>query len=413
MLNGGGRESTPGSMHLLCVIDSVIKNGAERSLAALIPHYVESGLVVDVAYFHDRPGLQNEIRDAGASLFCLDRRQGRVGWLLQTRGLIRERRPDLVHTTLFEADIAGRIAGKLNRVPVVSSFVGLNDGSYRNDPLLTSVKIRSAQLVDAATARLVTRFHALSAFVADKMSHVLHVPRARIDVIPRGRDPQSLGTRSAERVAQVRTTLGLDPSQPIVLAVARHDHRKGLDVLLEALPPVLAQVPGVRLLVAGAESSQTERLRAAASDLRLVEAVRFLGPRDDVPDLLCLADVFVMPSRSEGLNGSLLEAMALEAPIVATNIPPVREVMGGEDGALLVRPADAASLAGGILRALADPKGARSRAVVARRRFLSNYTIDRVARRMLEFFERALADSGREQKGNGDLHRPAHKRGLA
>jgi glycosyltransferase involved in cell wall biosynthesis len=87
--------------------------------------------------------------------------------------------------------------------------------------------------------------------------------------------------------------------------------------------------------------------------------------------------------------------------------------MGGEDGALLVRPADAASLAGGILRALADPKGARSRAVVARRRFLSNYTIDRVARRMLEFFERALADSGREQKGNGDLHRPAHKRGLA
>jgi glycosyltransferase involved in cell wall biosynthesis len=389
-----GIDAKAGSMNVLCVIDSLMRAGAERSLAALVPHYIESGVVVDVAYFHDRPGLQEEFRAAGASLFFLGNRGGRIDWIRQTQRLIRERRPDLVHTTLFEADIAGRIAGKLTGVPVVSSLTDPKDGAHHlHDPHIARWKIHGARIADAATARLVARFHAVSTHVADSTSRVLRVPRERIDVIPRGRDPKALGTRSPKRAARVRSTLGLGSSRPVVLAVSRHDKRKGLDVLLEAFRLVLAPSPNARLLVAGHEGTQTGRLHARVAELRLGEAVRFLGAQDDVPGLLCLADVFVLPSRSEGFPGALLEAMALEAPIVATDIAAVREVMGEEDAALLVRPGEPASLAEAIARTLDDPARARNRTLVARRRFLSHYTVDRVADRMLAFYERALAGS--------------------
>jgi glycosyltransferase involved in cell wall biosynthesis len=406
----GMRREASGAMHLLCVIDSVVKNGAERSLAALVPRYVRRGMRVDVAYLHERPGLQDELRNAGASLFCLGGRGGRVRWARGTVQLIRERRPDLVHTTLFEADVAGRVAGTLTGVPVVSTLAAINYGRQRANRSVSPWKLRGAQMVDAATARLVARFHAVSGEVADTMAPLLHVPRERIDVVPRGRDPEVLGTRSPERAERVRAALGLGASELVILAVARHDHRKGLDVLLDAFSLVRAEEPRARLLLTGPDGDVTARLHARAAELRLGDDLVVLGPRDDVPELLCLADVFVLPSTSEGSPGALLEAMALEAPIVATDIAAVSELMDGEDAGVLVEPGRATGLADGLLRVMKDPSGASARARVARRMFLSHFTIDRVADRMLDFYDRALGSSDSVPRAHDMDARPLERR---
>ena len=377
-------------MHVLYVIDSLVPAGAERSLEALAPRYAARGVRLDVAYLHERAGLHQQLEAAGARLFTLAGHGGRVGWVRRAASLTARLRPDLVHTTLFEADVTGRVAARLARVPVVSSLVNeVYGAAHVGDPELRRWKVRGAQLLDAATARLASRLHAVSGHVADTMARQIRFPRERIDVVPRGRDPARLGRRTPARRAAARTRLGVGDRAPLLLAVARQEHQKGLDVLLDAVALVRHEVPEARLVVAGRAGSQTPLLRDRVSRLRLGDAVSFLGSRDDVADLLCAADVFVLPSRREGLPGSVLEAMALEAPIVASDLAEVREVVDG-DCARLVAPGSPEALAAAIAGVMSDPAPAGARARRAAARFYERFTIDRVADQMLTFYARAL-----------------------
>jgi glycosyltransferase involved in cell wall biosynthesis len=378
-------------VRVLYLIESLAPGGAESSLAALAPFYPERGVELEVAYLHDRPGLHDRLRAAGAPLTSLAGPGGRRGWIRRAVQLVRERRPDLVHTTLFEADIAGRLAAVRSRVPVVSSLVNVGYGpEQRQDPGIRAWRLLGTQVADIATARVVRRFHAVSHEVAVVMSRRLLLPRSRIDVVPRGRDPRVLGARAPERRARARAELGAGPDDRLLLAVARQEYQKGLDVLLRALPLVRAEFPQARLLVAGREGNQTAALEALIGELRLGDGVTFLGARPDVPDLLCAADVFVFPTRREGFPGAVLEAMAMEAPIVATSIPTVSEAVVAGQHALLVPVDDAEALAAATLAALRSPEAARQRAQAARTRFYDNFTIERAADGMVALYETAL-----------------------
>jgi glycosyltransferase involved in cell wall biosynthesis len=379
-------------MHVLYVIDSLVPSGAERSLAALAPHYVQRGIVLDVAYLLDRPGLQGELEAAGARLFSLAGPGGRPGWTRRIRRLIRERRPDLVHTTLFEADVAGRVAARLGGVPSVTSLVSVPYGpGHLEAPGLRRWKVRGAQAVDVLTARLATRFHAVAGYVADVMAKRLRIPRGHIDVVPRGRDLGVLGSPSPERRARARTRLEAQPDDIVVLAVARQEHPKGLDVLVQAFSAVLEHQPRARLMIAGRSGNASNRLRALASHPQLQEKVALLGPRHDVPDLLCGSDLCVIPSRWEGFPGTLIEAMAMGTPIVATALPVIREISADGDCARLVPVNDPKALARGVLDVVQHPEQASRRAAAAQARFRAHFTMDRVVEGMEAFYERSLA----------------------
>lgn len=377
-------------MRILYVIDSVVPAGAERSLLALVPHYVARDVTVEIAYLHDRAGLQDELLEAGARLTCVDGRHGRAGWLVRTTNLVRERRPALVHTTLFESDVVGRIAARLGGTPVVSTLAGAPYGTGRmSDPALRRWKLRSAQAVDGATARLTRRLHAVAASLADEMSQHLRYPRERIDVIPRGRAASVLGDRTEGRRAAARRALGVDASTPVVLAVGRHDHPKGLDVLIEALPALREACPGARVFVAGKEGAQTAELESSITARGLGPVVTLLGARDDVPDLMVGADVFVMPSRREGSPGALIEAMALELPAVVSDLTTVREVVDDTD-AVIVPAGSPPALARGLVEAVGDPSAARVRAERAHEVYRRRFQIEAIADQMLDFYRRVL-----------------------
>lgn len=378
-------------MHVLYLIDSLIAAGAETSLASLAPELMSRGVRLEVAYLRERPGVAGELRRAGVPLFSLADRSGRARWAWAVAQLVRQQQPDLVHTTLFEADLAGRLAGLTSRVPLVTTLANI---AYGPEQLagsgLRRWKVRATQVADCLTAPRVTRFHAITQAVAHTMGRRLRLPPERIEVVPRGRDGHRLGVRSDDRREQARLGLGLGPDQAMVLAAARQEHQKGLDVLVEAWPMVAARVAGAQLVIAGRPGNQTPLLAARTAELGLAHQVRFLGARPDVHELLCGTDVFVLPSRWEGLGSVLLEAMALEAPMVASDLPSVREVVGGETCARLVPPGDPVILAETIVAALADPAGNRRRAADARNRFLEHFTIDRVAEGMMGLYGRAL-----------------------
>jgi glycosyltransferase involved in cell wall biosynthesis len=133
-------------------------------------------------------------------------------------------------------------------------------------------------------------------------------------------------------------------------------------------------------------------LRRQIDALGLADCVSLLGSRDDVADLMVAADVLTMPSRREGSPGALIEAMALELPAVVSDIAQTRDVVGVE-GAWFVPSESSEALSVGVLGTLADPVGARLRAERAYRTFCDRFTIDAIADRMAEFYERALQGS--------------------
>jgi glycosyltransferase involved in cell wall biosynthesis len=169
---------------------------------------------------------------------------------------------------------------------------------------------------------------------------------------------------SAETRAAVRTEFGADPDQPVVLAVGRLTTQKGFGLLLDAAVRWSDLQPAPLLVIVG-HGPLAAGLQARAASLGLT--VRFAGHRDDVPTLLAVADVFVLPSVWEGQSLVLQEALRAAAPIVATRVGGNPGVLG-EDAAILVPPGDAQRLAEAVRAVLGDPAlAARLRAAAATR----------------------------------------------
>ena len=397
-------------MRILYLIPSLDgSGGAEQAVAALAGPLTERGVFLEVVTLAPGPAaagdaesgsdLADQVRAGGAEVSSLPApRSGwgsRVQMANSVRALVARRRPDLVHTTLFDADLVGRLGSRAARTPVVSSLVNVAYGpEQRANPALVAWKLEAARWADRLSALGVRRFHALSPHVAEVMGPRLGIPAARIDVIPRGRDAAALGQPTAARRARVRTALGVGPDEQLVVAAARHEFQKGLDVLVRAWPAIRRAHPQARLAIAGRRGNESARLEALAAAQVPEADLTWLGRRDDVGDLLVAADVFVVPSRWEGFGSILVEAMALGATVVATDVGPIPWVVG-PGWARLVAPDDPEGLARGVIEALEqDPAARDRRASRGRQRFAQTFGLDVVADATVEFYRRALAERG-------------------
>jgi glycosyltransferase involved in cell wall biosynthesis len=177
---------------------------------------------------------------------------------------------------------------------------------------------------------------------------------------------------------------------PRAVFVGRLAPEKGLDVLVEAWAKVRAVRPLAKLVVVG-EGSERARLTSQVERLRLTDAVDWAGAVADATGQLRGADVFVLPSREEGMSIALLEAMGLGLPVVASAIPGNQRLITDGEHGRLVTPDDPDALARAILATWEDPRDALDRGERARRRVVEEYSIAAVARRHMELFERLIS----------------------
>jgi len=385
-------------MRILFVIDSLGASGAEHSTAAMMPLLRARGHEVSAATLYDAGfGDEDEIRALGFDVRPLTA-TGFLARVRELRARIRAEQPDVVHTTLFNADIVGRLAAWRSGTRVVSSLVNTTyDSARAADPNLRRWKLRVVRWVDAITGRLlVDRFHAVSHGVADVNARDLWLPRARIDVVHRGRSRDRLGEWSSARRDSVRATLGVAEDVPLVLAAGRQEHQKAHVDLIAAVALLVERVPTVRVLIAGREGNASALLQQAlAESPAAAAATTLLGHRHDVPDLLCAADVLAIPSLYEGTAGVALEAMALRCAVVCTDLAGVHGVLAADDNALLVPAGDRAAMAAALERVLTDPVLAthlRDRGLAD---FGERFTIE-VAAAAMESFYADVIERGRK-----------------
>lgn len=288
----------------------------------------------------------------------------------------RARPFDVVHTHLLRADFFGGAAARLARVPVVISTVYAL-GAYRRqrrrlaDPLL-----------DALCRQWPTALVAVCDAVRDDCRR-RGWPPERVHTIHTGvAAPKAIDER---RVAEFRVQWSPD-GRPVVLTIARLSYEKGVEVLIEAAALLRRTHPTVRVVVIG-EGPQRAALEQRIARLGPGDVVRLAGFTPHVWEALSAADVFCLPSHSEGLPNALLEAMAVGRPVVATRVGGVPEVVAqGIDG-LLTPPGDAAAMAAAIGLLLTDRPLARRLGEAARHTIERCFSAREAARQYAALYE--------------------------
>lgn len=211
------------------------------------------------------------------------------------------------------------------------------------------------------------------------------VPEPRIVQIPDALDPQRIVVVRGRAAA--REALGVRPDQFLVLSVAQLMHRKGIDVLLQAIASLR---DGKVVCAVAGDGPERSALAALAAELSLGDAVRFLGRRQDVGDLLAACDLFVLPSRAEGLGVAALEALGAARPIVASRVGGLADLLGDGVHGLLVPPDDAAALTQAIARMCAEPALRERLAAAGPARVDQGFRVEQYVARHLDVYRSVL-----------------------
>ena len=212
----------------------------------------------------------------------------------------------------------------------------------------------------------------------------LHVSADAMTVVPNGIVPPASGSRDA-----IRRELHLSEDELLIVAVGNLYPVKGHAVLIRALASLGdAGLPRWRLALAG-RGSEAEPLAKLAAEQGLEQRVHLLGFRADVPDILAAADVWAMPSLSEGLPLALLEAMFAGKAIAASTVGGIPEAVTSEEHGLLVPPQDAAALAGALGRLLRCPDLRAKLGAAARRRAVEEFSVTH----MTDLYERLYGET--------------------
>ena len=303
--------------------------------------------------------------------------------------LVRQIRPDVVHTHMAKAGTVGRIAAQMCGVPlIVHTYHGHVFHSYFGRRK-TQVFLTIERALALRTHRLVTVGDSQRAEIA---SYGI-APPAKLEPIRLGLELRPFLEAETHR-GDLRRELGIGHSTRLIGIVARLAPIKAHEDFFAAAQLVQQAQPDVSFLVIG-DGERRAELEALVRRLSLTDHVRFLGWRRDMPRIYADLDVVALTSRSEGSPVSLIEALAAARPVVSTAVGGVPEVVVDGETGLTVPVSQPRALAEGIVRLLRDPGEAELLAHAGRRHVYPRYDSSRLVEDMRSLYLRELAQRGR------------------
>jgi glycosyltransferase involved in cell wall biosynthesis len=321
--------------------------------------------------------LSAECREAGVPVHCLgvDTLLS-PSLLLKLTRFLRQHRPDAVHTHGGRANLYGRVAATLAKVPqVVTTIHSHSNLDY--DSLWKNSLFAAA---DRLTWSLADSYIAVSGQLRNSLI-ARGLPESKITVIHNGIAERVSGSPDAELASLER---------PLLLAIGRLVGIKRFDILLRSLNIVADTGRRFTFVLVG-DGPEQDSLSRLAAELNLSERVLMCGYRRDARRLLLGADLFVMSSDMEGLPVVLLEAMAAQVPVVATAVGGIPEAVTHQESALLVQPGNAGELASAIIQSLDDQDSSLRRAHNAHGWFQEHGTARAMAEKTTKIYSKERA----------------------
>lgn len=302
-----------------------------------------------------------------------------LGHAREIAGLLRELRPDVVHTHSSKAGVLGRHAslrtGIGARVHTPHTFAFLFKALF--GPMKRCLYRKVEQHYARQTARLV----AVSPSEAETFRASGVVPAERVRVVPNGVEASRFEGVAPADLASI----GLDPRRPVAAVIGLLYAAKGQDLALRAL----AEVPGLQLLLVG--PGDPGPLQSLATELGVADRVVLTGARDDVPAILAAVDLLILPSRWEGMPYVVLEAMATGRPVVAHPVDGARDLVEHGVTGHLTRSIDPGELAAGMSDLLGLTEAQRRELGEAgRARVHERYTVEQMVSGLTAVYREAL-----------------------
>jgi glycosyltransferase involved in cell wall biosynthesis len=315
---------------MLVVTTLSLGGGAEAQVIDMALGLKRRGWAVEIVSLLDPEPPVPNFAGTGIRVHSLGMRRGVADpcAVLRLRAIVKQSRPDVVHSHMTHANLLARAARPFARMPVLINTLH----GYK----MYSVKSNSSalrELAHRATDRLSDMTTVVCQAAADRYAKLKVAPKGKLLMMPNGIRTATYKP-NAELRAEERRKLNLQ-DEFVWLAAGRLEMVKDYESMLRAFASALDSNPWQTLLIAG-EGSLREALEQSAHSLGIGDNVRFLGYRSDVCDLMRAADAFVLSSIFEGMPLALLEAGASELPIVATRVGGNAETMvEGKSGFLV------------------------------------------------------------------------------
>jgi len=335
---------------IIWMIDSLGPGGAEQLMPSILKNLKRAGFNIRICALQIRAGnpIASELERLGLPVDLVPILNLRQPFnLFHILRYLRLHRPQLLHTQLEFADILGTVAAKILGIPSVSTVHTL-DAFPEKKSAWGRMKLRWFLLgkycncVIAVSEK--TRLHYLQ-------SGRLH--QDKVITLYNGVDISRFKNTDASQIAKTKQALRLPLDSKVIITVAVLREPKGIQFMIEALPAILEQFPDVHYLIVG-DGEYGAALSDLATVLDIKNHVTFAGHRTDIPDLLACCDIFVLPTLKDALPTVLIEALAAERPIVASDVGGVPEIIENGVNGLLVAPGDPSKLANACLQLLKD-----------------------------------------------------------
>ncbi len=369
-------------LRIMHVVPSLQVGGLENGVVNLVNRMDRERFRHDVVCIGQAGPMASRIEQTGVSVHEIGKGQGSdYGLALKLAQVIRQRRPDIVHTRNWGA-VDGILAARMAGVPVV---IHGEHGREAGDPEGRNRRRNAARRL---LGRWVDRFVVVSGDLAHWLAEEAGVPAGKVVRIKNGVDTEKFHPASDKSV--LREKLGIPREGFVVGAVGRLDAVKDYGTLIRAAGRA---GDGMLLMIVGSGPCREELEQAAGAE-GLGERMRFLGERADVPAVLGAMDVFVLPSIAEGMSNTILEAMACGLPVVATRVGGNPELVEEEVTGVLVPPGDPEKLAAAIQTYRNDPSLSRAHGEAGREKAVSSFSLSRMVGEYEALYEGAVSRAG-------------------
>lgn len=365
--------------------------GAQKVLLDQARWFQSHGHRVTAVFFYDKQGLHSIWQEGlGIPLLTMTTLRGegffRKGFalivgLLRLWTLLRRGHFDVIETFTYDSNLLALPLAWLAGVPVrIATHHGMIEGFPWSIERLHSwlVNIGVADVLVSVSQKALEQ----AANAGTKRQRMVVIQNG---IVPSRSDPS--------QVSMTRREIGLNDGDIFLLSVGRLVYQKGHEFLISATARVLQRYPHAKAVICG-DGNLHQALEAQIARLRLGESVLLLGNRTDIDRYLSSANIFVLPSRWEGLPVSLLEAMGMGLPVVATRVEGVEEVVQHGVQGLLVPPEDSDALAASLEELIGQPDLRNSMGMAARHRIEECYTADIMCEKYLHLMLQLMASHG-------------------
>lgn len=371
-------EQVPTMKLTVCqIIPTLVQGGAEKQMSLLAMHLDRQLFDCHVIALTETGPWEAKLRSAGVQVHFVGKnwRADPRTWL-RLNHTLREINPQIVQTWLFAANSYGRLAAARSRVPVIIA----------NERCVNPWKHTWQVWIDRWMIRYTRRITTNSSGVADFYARQ-GIPRDLFEVIPNAVYP---ACKSLPR-AELFKRLNLPERKYIVAAVGRLWPQKGYPNLLWAAELLRVALRDVWVIVLG-DGPQLDYLQRLRDDYGCQDAVRFVGHRSDAIDLLSAVDLFWNGSLYEGQSNAILEAMAAEVPVLATDIPGNRDLVVHRQTGYLYPVGDVNQLIRWSAELLQDPSRRASMGLKARQRIEQYFSIEQMVSAYSHLYQRLISN---------------------